>query len=68
VFRLNQAGKVVLVPAGPPLMCSKMLVSAQGEVVEGEKIMQTVWLGKTVEDANLAVQHRRDAIDGPSIG
>jgi TolB-like protein len=57
LFRLDQAGKAALVPLGrTALDVLEMLVAEQGEVVEREKIMRTVWRGKTVEDANLAVQ------------
>jgi TolB-like protein len=57
LFRLDQTGKVALVPLGrTALDVLDMLVAAPGELVEREKIMQTVWRGKTVEDANLAVQ------------
>jgi DNA-binding winged helix-turn-helix (wHTH) protein len=70
LFRLDQAGKAALVPLGrTALDVLEMLVGAQGELVEREKIMQTVWRGKTVEDANLAVQisHLRDSLGRRSI-
>ena len=68
LFRLDQGGRVNLVPLGrTALEVLEMLVGAQGELVEREKIMQTVWRGKVVEDSNLAVQisNLRDRI-GPS--
>jgi TolB-like protein len=57
LFRLDQTGKAVLVPLGrTALDVLEMLVGAEGEVVERETIMETVWRGKVVEEANLAVQ------------
>jgi TolB-like protein len=70
LFRLDQEGKAALVPlGGTALGVLEMLVGAHGELVEREKIMQTVWRGKTVEDANLAVQisNLRESIGRRSI-
>jgi TolB-like protein/Tfp pilus assembly protein PilF len=70
LFRLDQRGKDTLVPLGrTALDVLDMLVDRQGEVVEREAIMRKVWRGKTVEDANLAVQisNLRDCIGRRSI-
>jgi TolB-like protein len=65
LFRMDQAGKPSLVPLGrTALDVLGLLVERQGELVERATIMRSVWRGKTVEDANLAVQisHLRDSI------
>jgi TolB-like protein len=57
LFRLDQAGNAVLVPLGrTALDVLEMLVERRGAVVEREEIMETVWRGKVVEEANLNVQ------------
>jgi DNA-binding winged helix-turn-helix (wHTH) protein len=57
LFRLDPAGKAVLVPLGQTALdVLDVLLGRQGEVVEREDFKKTVWRGKTVEDANLAVQ------------
>jgi TolB-like protein len=70
LYRLDQTGKAALIPLGrTAIEVLDMLVSTRGELVEREKIMQTVWRGKTVEDSNLAVQisNLRDSIGRRSI-
>jgi DNA-binding winged helix-turn-helix (wHTH) protein len=57
LFRLDQAGNTVLVPLGrTALDVLEVLVERRGKLVEREKIMETVWRGKVVEEANLNVQ------------
>src|SRR5215469_16721893 len=57
LLMLDRGGQAALVPLGrTALVVLEMLVGARGELVEKEQIMNTVWRGKTVEDANLPAQ------------
>ena len=57
LYRLDKTGNTVLLPAGrTALDILGLLVEHAGEVVESEEIRKIVWRGKTVEDANLAIQ------------
>jgi TolB-like protein len=57
LFRLDQRGIAEPVPLGPcSLRLLGLLLQRQGELVSKDAIMEAVWPGRVVEEANLNVQ------------
>ena len=60
LFRLDQTGGAEPVALGPRAFdLLRLLVERQGELVSKDAIMQAVWSGRVVEEANLNVQISR---------
>jgi TolB-like protein/Tfp pilus assembly protein PilF len=57
LFRLDRAGPAAPIPLGSrALNLLGLLVERQGELVSKDAIMEVVWQGRVVEEANLNVQ------------